>query len=602
MEDTNIMRPIDWSTRVVFVLFSFAIVSGALGTNSAYAVYDVPPGRRITWNAGLDPVGGIPNYMNVTCTGLEPTGVADNTSRIQTCINNAASGTAVFIPAGTYKISADLNMKSNIALRGAKATASGPFLPNADASMTTLNLTGGSRIVFPGGSKSANWNPGPISGTPITAGYTQGSTSLTLSDASSYAVNDWISVYQNTDSNDISVWESYLGEDASSGDPHVFQQYTRVTGKNGNVLTISPPLYLVTKSPTGQSVRKQTFGVAMAGVENMRLNGSGTQSYGIVSIVFSKNVWVKGVETYYSGNYYGGSPHVWIQFSLQCEVRDGYYHYGSGYDGGMNYGVQMMNWNSAHKVENNIVRETRHAIAFDGNSGSVVLYNYTDDNWLSVQGSITTIDNGYLGIDGLANHGAHPFMNLWEGNHVAHFGGDYVHGSSGYITLFRNRVACILTHHPLVNPWWQNCVAAGTYNRNYNIIGNVIGQSSWTSGTVLCDAGSCGPMPTIYMFGRTGEPGSYTDTLPGSTAIKHGNYDYITVGVAHWDGGADHALLNSMYYNSKPSFFGTCAWPPFGPEGNPTINTLPAKDRYDGTGICQPVKTAPAPPKNLRAN
>src|SRR3989449_11121543 len=280
MEDTNIMRPIDWSTRVVFVLFSFAIVSGALGTNSAYAVYDAPPGRRITWNAGLDPVGGIPNYTNVTCTGLDPTGVADNTSKIQTCINNAASGTAVFIPAGTYKISADLNMKSNIALRGAKATASGPFLPNADASMTTLNMTGGSRIMFPGGSKSANWNPGPMQGTPITAGYTQGSTSLTLSDASIYNVGDWISVYQNTDSHDISVSELFLGEDASSGDPHVFQQYSQVTAKNGNTLTINPPIYLVTTAPTGQRVRKQTFVVVMAGVGTRRRDGSGTRSYG----------------------------------------------------------------------------------------------------------------------------------------------------------------------------------------------------------------------------------------------------------------------------------------------------------------------------------
>src|SRR2546428_13913497 len=115
MEDTNIMRPIDWNTRVVFVLFSFAIVSGALGTNSAYAVYDAPPGRRITWNAGLDPVGGIPNYTNVTCTGLDPTGVADNTSKIKTCINKAASGKAVYIPEGTYMNSADPNITSKFA-------------------------------------------------------------------------------------------------------------------------------------------------------------------------------------------------------------------------------------------------------------------------------------------------------------------------------------------------------------------------------------------------------------------------------------------------------------------------------------------------------
>ena len=592
MEDTNIMRPIDWSTRVVFVLFSFAIVSGALGTNSAYAVYDVPPARRITWNAGLDPVGGIPNYTNVTCTGLDPTGGADNTSKIQACINNAADGTAVFIPAGTYRISADLIMKSNIALRGAKATASGPFLPNADASMTTLNLTGGSRVVFPGGSKGSNWNPGPMTGTSITAGYTQGSTSLTLSDASIYNVGDWISVYQNTDPNDISTWESWQGEDGGSGDVHVFQQYKQVTAKSGNTLTISPPLYLVTTAPTGQSVRKQTFGVQMAGVENMRLNGSGTQSYGIVRIVFSKNVWVKGVETYYSGTEGGASPHVYIQFSLQCEVRDGYYHYGASNDAGANYGVEMYNWNSAHKIENNIIREVRHSIVFAGGSGSVILYNYTDDNWESVSGQPTVRNDNFLSPDAMPNHGAHPFMNLFEGNYDSNIWADYVHGSSGYNTLFRNRITCFRSSHPLISPWGDNCVALETYNLYYNIIGNVIGRSSWTSGTVLCVGGSCGAIPYVYNF----------ESLSSATAIKHGNYDYITKGVAYWDGGADHVLPKSMYYSTKPSFFGTCAWPPFGPDGNPTINTSPAKDRYDGTGICQSGKTAPAPPKNLRVN
>src|SRR5256712_9680477 len=375
MEDTNIMRPIDWSTRVGFVLLSLAIVSGALGTNSAYAVYDVPPARRITWNAGLDPVGRIPNYTNVTCTGLDPTGAVDNTSKIQTCINNAASGTAVFIPAGTYKISADLIMKSNIALRGAKATASGPFLPNADASMTTLNLTGGSRIVFPGGSKSANWNPGPTLGTSITAGYTQGSGNITVSDASIYSVGDTISIYQDMDSAVIKDFDTFLGEDCGAcPDRHVLQQYSQITGKSGNTLTIDPPIYYVTPTPLNPKIRKQTFGVVKAGVENVRLNGSGTQVYGMVHMVFSKNCWVKGVESYNTGAVRSGSPHVWVQYSLQNEVRDGYYHHGAGNDGGMNYGVEVINWNSAHKIENNIVRDTRHAIVFAGGSGSVVLY------------------------------------------------------------------------------------------------------------------------------------------------------------------------------------------------------------------------------------
>src|SRR5207245_10466406 len=128
------------------------------------------------------------------------------------------------------------------------------------------------------------------------------------------------------------------GGDSGSGDGHVFQQHPQVTAQNRNALTSEPPIYLASTSPTGQSVRKQTFGVVMAGVENMRLNGSGTQVYGIVSIVFSKNVWVKGVETYNSGTNGGGSPHVWIRFSLQCEVRDGYFHHGGGVGAGRTHG------------------------------------------------------------------------------------------------------------------------------------------------------------------------------------------------------------------------------------------------------------------------
>ena len=85
----EILKPmIRQQSKLRFVLFSLALVTGVMGTTDAYAVYDAPPGRRITWNAGLDPVGGIPNYTNVTCTGLDPTGGADNTSKIQACINN----------------------------------------------------------------------------------------------------------------------------------------------------------------------------------------------------------------------------------------------------------------------------------------------------------------------------------------------------------------------------------------------------------------------------------------------------------------------------------------------------------------------------------
>src|SRR5439155_15106866 len=127
----------------------------------------------------------------------DPTGGTDNTSRINACISGAAANTAVFLAAGVYRVDGSITMKSNVALRGAKAAVS-PWLPAADGTATTLNMAGG-QISFSGGSKS-NWSPGANSGTAITSGYTQGSASITVSDASNYAVNDYVSVYQNRDS------------------------------------------------------------------------------------------------------------------------------------------------------------------------------------------------------------------------------------------------------------------------------------------------------------------------------------------------------------------------------------------------------------------
>ena len=60
-------------------------------------------------------------------------------------------------------------------------------------------------------------------------------------------------------------------------------------------------------------------------------------------------------------------------------------------------------------MENNIVRDTRHSIVFEGGgSGNAVLFNYTDDNGESVQGNGAVIDTSFLGEDAISNHGSHP--------------------------------------------------------------------------------------------------------------------------------------------------------------------------------------------------
>ncbi len=548
----------------------------------AVATYDVSSDRRTTWNAGLDPVGGIPNYTNVTCTGLDPTGATDNAAKINACISAASAQTAVYIPAGVYLVNSSINMKSNVVLRGAKSSQV-PFLPTADATATTLNM-GGNAISFNGGSKTSNWYPGINSGTTITAGYTTGSTNLTLSSITGYSVGNYVSIYQDDDSSFINLYQcSYCGEDNGYG--HAMQQYAKITAINGTTITIDRPVYTVTPNFSSAWVRRQTFGISMAGVENIRLVGNGSNSE-LIYMNFARNCWAKGVETYNSGTY-----QILLAFSHQCEIRDSYCHTSNGPNAhlsGYAYGITVMWWNSDHKIENNIVRDTRHSIIFaGGGAGCAVLYNYSTDNYESETTTNLSQD--------ITTHAAHPHMNLFEGNSAQKLSDDSTHGSSSHNTWFRNYSTG--TRSTPAFSWSQWGVDIFAWNWYYNIVGNVVGQSSWTTGTVLAN-GNCSPTePDVYRFGCNGTPGSYIDSVSYSTAIKHGNYDYITKGVAYWDGGTDHALKNSLYYSSKPAFFGSLAWPPYGPDLNPMVGSLPAKQRFLGNAVIS--AGIPMPPLNL---
>ena len=545
----------------------------------------------------MDVIGGIPSggWTTSLITGLHNGGIVDDAPVINAAINAASPNTVLLIPAGTYKIAGYVYMKSGVVLRGAKQQGFPPFLPATDASATTIVFGSGGLLFFRGGDKTTNWFPGAQQGISITAGYTQGSTSLTLSSSSGLAVGNYVAVYQNKDTAAIDdKGFTWLGED-SGPDPHVWAQYTKITNIAGNVITIDPPLYQVTPNPTGQSVRKQTFGITNAGIENMRIDGGGY--YRILWLQFCSFCWITGVETYNAGSNSAGSPHIWTEFCYANEYSHNYCHFGAGHDSGANYGIEFYHWNSRHKVENNVVRETRHSIVFEGGgTGCVMLYNYTDDNWESVQGQPNTRDASFLSEDQVGNHGAHPYMNLWEGNWASCWWGDYTQGSSSYITAFRNSFSGKQTSYSLVNPWLWNVIEVETYNRYFNLIGNIIGNSTMTTGTVI-DNNNGGPLPTMFRFGHSSTGGGYTDSQSYSTAILHGNYDFVSDSVHDW-ASPDHTLPISLYYTAKPAFFGNLAWPPYGFTA-PTNNArelIPAGYRFvngtDPAGTPTPTPTA----------
>ena len=181
-------------------------------------------------------------------------------------------------------------------------------------------------------------------------------------------------------------------------------------------------------------------------------------------------------------------------------------------------------------------------------------------------------------------------MNLYEGNLASKFRADFTHGSSSHGLAFRNWFRGERTDKitPGLSTWGYWAVDDQFKNNYYTFVGNVLGSPSWTTGTVTA-SGNCGVGGKVaFRFGCDGNPGGFASPTAFNTAIRHGNYDYITDGVANWDGGANHTLKPSMYYSSKPAFFGSCAWPAFGPDLPAITNTLPAKARFEGSPACSP--------------
>ena len=172
-------------------------------------------------------------------------------------------------------------------------------------------------------------------------------------------------------------------------------------------------------------------------------------------------------------------------------------------------------------------------------------------------------------------------MNLWEGNIVARFGLDNVHGSSSFHTAFR----CHSTGKA-TNPDNPGGVTNGRVigmaaktSLYSNFIGNVIGDpdtSGWTFETY--ENGPCDSV--IWARGNQGDNSGPTwSTDPATTMLKEGSYTYVQ-GETEWSDGP-LALPDSLYLTEEPSWWGDEPWPPVGSDLTPMVSNNPAKTRYE---------------------
>lgn len=564
------------------VLLGFGFVT--LQTYSTFGII-IPATNAPTavWASAGVP-GGIPNRTTIYTT-LSPGASA---SQIQSAINSCPTGQVVKLNAGTYSISA-----INLGHPG----PSGWTLRGAGMGQTILNMSAGSACWIMG--SYPPWDGTWGNSVNVTAGGTQGSSNITVSSTSAYAVGNhcvidmansgWIVGYGDGGSGNPTANNSSAGKghDGNRVQLHV----VKITGKSGNDLSFWPPLPYALDSGRSPQISKASIlpGPVSAGIEDLTFNFSGTSAAGI-QWNGSYGCWMKNVEVKNWGTF-----GIWPAWSACFEMRGCYVHDPIAFDWSKGYGLQMDPCSGSLIIDNIFYKCQEELLLQGGCAGNVLAYNFVGFSY-----------DGYIGIQWLLqemaiNHTPFPTHNLFEGNYTGKMQADDYYGPSGWGTILRNRVTGN-------GPWITEnriTISLDAMQRYYSVVGNQLGERTAPSSVYLAkpnvtlnyaqpgniswgyDPGSTSfgyGSPYVYRLGYPfiGNNGSGSglavhDSFVKTNTLRHGNWDAANNAVV-WDPNiAERNIPNSLFLSSKPAWFGDLAWPPYGPSAPSTVTNDMAK-------------------------
>lgn len=606
----------------------------------------IPPERRIAWNVGIPE--GIPHFpvgINVKDAPYNAVGdgIADDSQFLQDAINNCAEGYAVYLPEGIYKIQGEVNLKKGVVLRG-----DGPEKSKIKlyGSKTTIRLGDGNYSFRDEKSIISGNEKGSATITvDNTSGYSEGDyvmidqldyvesgthtgaddqTHQLVDNTANWNDNQWTGywVWNTTNrkekrvgqklkqrktgyalitsnsSNTLYFKEGLSYSDFDKGDEYKIKdfitkigsegpcrycgrengdrscgQINKIKAVNGNTLILETPLYLTFEhEPKIVRIREIT-GHEYEGIEDLYIENADGEVPANVFIDAGAFCWIKNIESYNAKE-----QHIHSRNNYQCEIRDSYFHHQQRYRS-VSYGICIRRQTTGMLIENNIFYHLRSPVMLAGCSGNVIGYNYFYYGVHSATGWVPF---------SISFHAVHNFMNLFEGNIANGVFADWIHGSASHNTFFRNYMKMDLdrpeTHNTSVY-----AVKLDFYNKYFNFTGNVLGYENATSTYEIeginCDRSN----PAIYKLGYDGQGDcdpEHNDSQVKGTLYRHGNFNYATNSVIWDQDNSNHDLPSSLYLTSKPAFFINQPWPSIGPDMNPLVGFLPAKNRFkEITGI-----------------
>jgi hypothetical protein len=543
-------------------LLTLVLLLAPTGFAWAQGTYALPSARSVKWEGNTGVLNDIPVRTTIYRT-LGPSG-RDDTSALQSAIDNCPPGQVVKLKGGRFKVSNSLKMRSAVTLRGSGMGLT--ILQGASG------MAGSQFVSFPGGGYSHTIN--------LAGGLSKGSSTITTSMAHGWSAGDLILIDQLNNSSADPPVDSVNGNNGACtwcgrvrGTRSLGQTARIVSVPTPTTATLEIPLYWNYDAALIPQGTKISGVITDAGIENLTVDnsqsGSGAQTQnGTILMQSTANCWLSRVEIIGSHR-----QSVMLYRGYRNTIRGCRFHEGvpalpangAQYDTSRAYGIYLTT-SSAGLIENNEFYHLTMSVALIGPaSGNVISYNY-------FHGGYNSVINWQQ--EAIVCHGAHPMMNLYEGNYTVGLAiaGDYVHGTSSHNTLFRNRI----TNSGLSSAIWAVNLYRGSWY--YNVVGNVIGTSTDT--TYEIENVNLSPKARAifklgYVNGGDTDPAG-NDGQVKATLLRHANWNSVSGLV--WTGRDGEVLPASLYLSARPSWLGPALkWPPIGPDLVPMYPPLPAR-------------------------
>ena len=599
-----------------FLVFSLMLTGASLAGV-------IPADRLTAWYGNVGVPGGIPTNRTQFCDATkapynaDKSGGSDASTAINSALNACPAGQFVFLPAGTYKIATGINFGNtkDKTLRGA-----------GNSTVLVNNLSGGQAIHF----GLTGWPIGQSNQVNWTGGLSQGSTILTVNNADHFVAGQLIWLTQDDDP--ALVWNKNGVQRGVNGSVKELK-LVKAVDTAAKKITIDTPIiwnqWRAELNPIITTDSSPTYICQGCGVENLKIDGAPSKGGYQIMMEESYGCWLKDV---YINRQYGYG--IVFYNVARSEMRRGTFWDAQLHQSNCGGIIIDRNCTSCLFEDNIFYRQCPGVESNSGVVGNAILYNVSIQAVWDPNGPNQMQEYSYD-----ANHAPGGALNLYEGNYGNNFENDGYHGGGTHFTVYRNRL------HGYDETGIENnsrCVDLCRWSLFNSIVGNVLGTSG---NAVVYDLTENGSAPA-YIY-RLGYPNignaSYSKWRPSlttdqdkaqdwqaldeavrpmpewavdgkkvaansagavaGTTLVEGNWDSINKKQI-WNTVSAQKLADSLYYPSKPAFFGGLKFPPFDPE-NPgdtskasipgSADAIPAGYRYNHNGDDPPGSGLPTP-------